>query len=308
MRPLHLAEMPSRLTTAYVTYSNTHHGSDWWNSPPGCELLAEVRRRAVRNAAHIAAGADIGPSRDLVDDVVTAAWMVLHRHNDKVLKAARPWAYLMHSAQRDALAEVRAQQLLTKPACIRGRAREVLPQTVRAIGATSSDLATAFRHEHQGASEDATDPRITRQVRHHVTPPLLEPNSAPEAADRQREPWYTAFIDLLVNHGANRATVAAAVDRLADLFSTTSAGRWECAARRDPILNRLGLAPDQCGALVALLAGSRQHRHNGRTDSLIHAVRSSARRGANMELSANQRGRIATFVEQTIADNPVGTP
>jgi hypothetical protein len=29
------------------------------------------------------------------------------------------------------------------------------------------------------------------------------------------EPWFVAFIDLLVNHGADRAVTVAAVDRLA---------------------------------------------------------------------------------------------
>lgn len=37
--------------------------------------------------------------RGLVDDVLLAAWLVLRRHSDKVLSAARPWAYLMSSAQ-----------------------------------------------------------------------------------------------------------------------------------------------------------------------------------------------------------------
>lgn len=56
----------------------------------------------------------------------------------------------------------------------------------------------------------------------------------------------------------------AAVDRLADLFAVTYVGWWEWAARRDPILAQLDLSPDQCGALVALLAGSRPYRHNGK--------------------------------------------
>ena len=117
-----------------------------WDQPAGRRLLAEIRRRAVRNAAHVAAltGAPMG--RGLVDDVLLAAWLVLRRHGDKVLSAARAWAYLMSSAQKQVLDEIRAQLLLTNTASIRGRAREVLPSVVRPIGATAADLATALRH------------------------------------------------------------------------------------------------------------------------------------------------------------------
>lgn len=200
----------------------------------------------------------------------------------------------MSSAERQIRAEVRAQQLLTTATSIRGRAREVLPQTVHAVGATTFDLATAFRHEPTGQPDRASDTGIMCQVRRHADPPLLEHWSPTDASDRQREPWYTALIDLLVNHGANRTTAVAAVDRLADLLTETSAGRWEWAARRDPILNRLGLTPNQCGALVALLGGGRSHRHNGRTDSLLRATRTTKQPGA-VALSRLQQRRVASF-------------
>jgi hypothetical protein len=77
----------------------------------------------------------------------------------------------------------------------------------------------------------------------------------------------------------------AAVDRLADLFAATYVGWWEWAARRDPVLARLGLSSDQCGALVALLAGSRRYRHNGKHDSLLAAVRTATEAGRTAELS-----------------------
>lgn len=96
--------------------------------PAAQGLLAEIRRRAVRNAAHVARAVEVSTDRGLVDDVVTAAWIVLRRHGDAVLAARRPWAYLMSSAQRQVFDEVRAQQLLTNSAPVRGRAREVLPR------------------------------------------------------------------------------------------------------------------------------------------------------------------------------------
>jgi hypothetical protein len=70
---------------------------------------------------------------------------------------------------------------------------------------------------------------------------------------------------------------------------------WEWAARRDPVLWRLGLAPDHCGALVALLAGSRKYRHNGKQDSLLAAVRTATEFGHPVELSPAHRRRLATF-------------
>jgi len=199
-------------------------------------------------------------------------------------------------AQKQVLDEVRAQQLLTNPASIRGRAREVMPRVVRPVGTTPTDLATAFRHEPRGIGFGAVvDSRIVRQIGRHERPPLLTDRADPgvPAPLPQREPWFVAFIDLLVAFGADETVTIAAVDRLADLFAVTYVGWWEWAARRDPVLVRLGLTPDQCGALVALMAGSRRYRHNGRRDSLLAAVRAATERGEDAELSPMHRRRPA---------------
>jgi hypothetical protein len=269
--------------------------SDSWDQPAGCRLLAEIRRRAVRNAAHVAAATGAAMGRGLVDDVLLAAWLVLRRHGDKVLAAARPWAYLMSSAQKQVLDEVRAQQLLTNTASIRGRAREVLPSVVRPIGTTATEFATALRHETSGAYTGHAE-GVVRQIGRHEAPALVYCGEEVEPVpSEEREPWFTAFVDLLVGHGAERVNTEAAVDRLADLFSVTYLGWWEWAARRDPILAQLGLTPDQCGALVALLAGSRRYRHNGKQDSLLATVRAAIEHGHPVELSPAQRRRLAVF-------------
>jgi len=143
-----------------------------WETPDGQALLAEIRNRAVRNAVHVAAATGVAMGRGLVDDVLLAAWMVLHRHRDKVLAAARPWAYLMSSALRQVLDEVRAQQLLTNPASIRGRAREVLPSVVRPAGTTATDLATALRHEPSGTDTSSPE-KVARQIGRREQPPLV---------------------------------------------------------------------------------------------------------------------------------------
>ena len=274
-----------------------------WVGPAGHSLLTEIRRRAVRNAAHVAAAAGVTTDRGLVDDVSTAAWLVLDQYADAVLAAQRPWAYLMSSAQRHVADEVRAQQLLTNSAKVRGRSREILPRWVRPIGSTSAELATAFRHEPAGTYADLmVDIRIQR-VSQHDQPPLIDP--PPEAQNRpplrERDPWFVAFIDLLVAHGADQTVTVAAVDRLADLLLATSPGWWECAARRDPVLAENGLSPDQCGALVALLAGSRRYRHNGKRDSVLAAVRTAADSNQRLELSATQLRRLAIYT----GSNPV---
>jgi len=166
-----------------------------WDQPAGRRLLAEIRRRAVRNAAHVATATGVAMDRGLVDDVLLAAWMVLHRHRDKVASAAaRPWAYLMSSAQKQVLDEVRAQQLLTNAASIRGRAGEVLPSVVNPIGTTATDLATALRHEPSGADHSSPE-RVLRQIGRHQQPPLVagsEPGATPPLCERA--PWFTAFI------------------------------------------------------------------------------------------------------------------
>jgi hypothetical protein len=233
--------------------------------------------------------------RGLVDDVLLAAWLVLRRHGDKVVAAARPWAYLMSSAQRQVLDEVRAQQLLTNTASIRGRAREVLPSIVRPVGSTATELATVLRHEPSGA-DDSSSERAVRQIRRHGQPPLVHGNEPDTPQLDEREPWLAAFIDLLVTHGADQAVAVAAVDRLADLFAATYVGWWEWAARRDPVLSKLGLTPDQCGALVALVAGSRKYRHDGKHDSLLAAVRTATEHGHPVEPTPAHRRRLATFI------------
>jgi hypothetical protein len=111
-----------------------------------------------------------------------------------------------------------------------------------------------------------------------------------------RERWYVAFIDLLVAHGADETVTVAAVDRLADLFAVTYVGWWEWAARRDPVLARLGLSPDQSGALVALVAGSRRYRHDGKRDSLLAAARAACDRDERVALSPAQLRRVALYV------------
>jgi hypothetical protein len=191
---------------------------------------------------------------------------------------------------------VRAQQLLTNTVSIRGRAREVLPSVVRPVGSTAVDLATALRHEPSGADTDSAG-RVVRQIGRHEPPPLIAAIDEQDGPSRmrEREPWFDAFVGLLASHGADRAITEAAVDRLADLFSVTYLGWWEWAARRDPVLAQLGLTPDQGGALVALLAGSRRYRHNGKQDSLLAAVRAAIEHGHPVELSPAQRRRLAVF-------------
>ena len=278
--------------------------SGTWDCATGQHLLGEIRRRAARNAAHVAASTGVPMSRGLVDDVLLAAWTVLQRHGDKVLAAERPWAYLMCSAQKQVLDEVRAQQLLTSTASIRGRAREVLPAIVRPVGTTASDLAAAFRHEPRGEEAGGTDERqVVPQIGRHDHTPLVAPPTTPTTDEQPagRQAWFVAFVDLLVDHGADKTVTVAAVDRLADLFTATYVGWWEWAARRDPILAYLGLSLDQCGALVALLAGSRRYRHNGKQDSLLAAVRTATENGRPVELSQLQQRRIGIYTGRRVA-------
>lgn len=271
--------------------------SDTWERQPGPDLVAEIRRRVVRNVTRVASATDTAVNRGLVDDVLLAAWMILREHGMKVVRAERPWAYLMSSAQAQVIDETRAQHLLTNTGAIRGRAREMLPHGVRPVGSTSTDLATAPRHEPCGSGLDVTgDALIVSQIGHHQTPPLAYEPSANRPTPTGRAPWFRAFVDLLVRFGADRAVTMAAIDRMADLFTSTSVDwQWEWAARRDPVLAGLGLSPEQSSALVALLAGSRQHRHNGKQDSLLAAIRATTENGDQVEPSAAQRRRLITY-------------
>ncbi|MGH3737779.1 MAG: hypothetical protein ACRDT6_19530 [Micromonosporaceae bacterium] len=279
-----------------------------WDAPAGQGLLAEIRRRAVRNAAHVARVADMSTDRGLVDDVVTAAWIVLRRHGDAILAARRPWAYLMSSAQKQVSDDVRAQQLLTNSAAIRGRARDVLPRWLCLIGSTAADLGTALRHEPFGPNSDPSVDRPTlRQPTQHEQPPLIHAQHGMSSRPlNERERWFVAFIDLLVANGADKDVTVAAVDRLADLFPVTYVGWWEWAARRDPVLAQLGLSPDQSGALVALVAGSRRYRHNGKRDSLLVATRAACDRDKAVALSPAQLRRLAQYAGKHSAQRQPG--
>jgi hypothetical protein len=263
-----------------------------WETPDGQALLAEVRRRAVRNAAHVAAATGVAMGRGLVDDVLLAAWLVLRRHHDKVLAAARPWAYLMSSAQKQVLDQIRAQQLLTNTASIRGRAREVLPSSVRPVGSTATDLATALRHEPSGA-DDSSSERVVRQIGRHGSHHWSAATSRKCRSSTSGSHGSAHSSSYSWNMAPTRPSPWP--QSIADLFTATYVGWWEWAARRDPVLARLGLTPDQCGALVALLAGSRRYRHNGKHDSLLAAVRTATEHGRPVELFAAHRRRLAVF-------------
>ncbi len=264
-----------------------------WDVPAGQELLSEIRRHAVRNAARVRATTGAAADRGLADDVLTAAWIVLHGHTTEVMNADRPWAHLMYSAQRQVAADARAQQLLTSASAVRGRARHLLPSRIRLLGASPAELAVAFRHEPSGA----VDISVIRQVGHHDVRPLLDQLAVPWAKlMTDREPWYSAFIDLLIHHGADEAVTRSAVDRLADLFIVSAAGLWEREARRDPVLARLALSADQSAALVAVMAGSRRFRHNAKQDSLLISIRTAHARGEPVSLTAAQQRRIAKYV------------
>jgi len=131
------------------------------------------------------------------------------------------------------------------------RAREVLPRRLSLIGSTPADLGTALRHEASAHySDPAVDRLILRQLGQHEQLPLIHAQQwMPPRPLRERERWFVVLIDLLVAPGADEDVTVAAVDRLADLLPATYVGWWEWAARLDPILARLGLSPDQSGAL-----------------------------------------------------------
>ena len=180
------------------------------------------------------------------------------------------------------------------------RAREVLPRRLSLIGSTPADLGTALRHEASAHySDPAVDRLILRQLGQHEQLPLIHAQQwMPPRPLRERERWFVVLIDLLVAPGADEDVTVAAVDRLADLLPATYVGWWEWAARLDPILARLGLSPDQSGVLVALVAGSRRHRHNGKRDSLLAAARAACDRDKCVAMSPAQSRRVAPYLRK----------
>jgi hypothetical protein len=87
---------------------------------------------------------------------------------------------------------------------------------VRPIGTTATDLATAFRHGPSAADVDNVH-RIVRQIGQHEEPPLVAASNESDTPLWERERWFAAFIDVLVEHGADKATTVAAVLTFANL-------------------------------------------------------------------------------------------
>lgn len=238
-----------------------------WEVPTGLLVLEEVRRRAVRVAAHVSSKTGARCDRSLVDDVVVAAWTVLSTQTDQVVAAESRWAYLMSAAGRAVLAEAWGQRYLTSATRARGEARRWMPRHVDPVGVAAADLEQAM-----------PQPEIV------ATASLRE-----DSLDRVA--WLDGFVQVLVAAGAARSMTEAAVDRMSELLPRWP-NRWETTARQDPVLADLGLSPDQASALVALLAGSRR---SGRTDGLLAAVRESLNTGAPLRMTFEQRRRIRTF-------------
>lgn len=271
-----------------------------WDGPAGRRLLRAIRDRAVRNAAHVAAATGALCDRSLVDDVVTAAWVVLYRHTDQVLAAERPWAYTMRAAQQEVMAEALADRAVTSRTTASGRYRQqVWTALVARVGAAAGQVAAALGHGHRGESpQEPSRAGATGTASRRGQPVLIErPHEPPTSPDR--DAWYAAFIELLVAHGADGPITTAAVDHLANLFTVTPSKQWETTARHDPVLARLGLSPDQASALVALVAGSRRERENGRRGGLLGVVRAAHENGRPVSLSAADRNRVSTYVNGT---------
>jgi len=269
-----------------------------WDGPAGQWLLREVRERAVRNAAHVASATGVGCDRGLVDDVVAAAWIVLDRHAEQVLATDHPWAYVMSAAQQEVMDEAIADRAVTSRTTASGRNRQhAWSAVVARVGAAAGQVAAAFGH---GRVDDGSRERSgvwAPRVGRRGEPLLVDQQPEGPWRLREREGWYAAFVGLLVEHGADESVTVAAVDHLADLFTVTPRKHWEDAARCDPVLARLGLTPDQCGALVALAAGSRRDREAGRGGGLLGAVRADHDRGVPVELTAAEQKRIRIYVD-----------
>ena len=269
-----------------------------WDAAAGRRLLRAVRDRAVRNAAHVAAATGAYCDRNLVGDVVTAAWIVLHRHTAQVLDAERPWAYVMRAAQQEVMAESLAERAVTSRTAASGRYRQhVWTALVARVGAAAGQVAAALGHAHrEQGRRDESDAGANLTAYRRSEPILVERPHEPPPGLEERDGWYAEFIGLLVAHGASAPRTTAAVDHLANLFTVTPTKQWETVARHDPVLTRLGLSPDQASALVALVAGSRRDREAGRPGGLLGVVRAARERGEPVALSPVDRRRVHTYV------------
>jgi hypothetical protein len=242
-----------------------------WEIPAGRRLLTELRVRSARRAAAVSRRVSVDLSVGLVDDMTSLAWELLATQTQSVLGAEQPWAYLMSAAAQALTNEARAQRYLTGSSTVRGAGRVHVPRHVNPIGAAAAEVET--------------------ELYGHAAAMCLE-SPRPVAAGTKRARWLDAFVGLLAEHGADRAVTSAAVDRISELAQTTSAWR-ETVVRRDQVLSRLGLCPDQAGALSALVFGSRR---SGRSDGLLKAVLDAHQHGGPPELTPAQWQRVRTYV------------
>lgn len=256
MSPLLIATPPPPLfvTDAGVWDAGTHEGLrvaltevgvGGWDCPAGRAVLMALRGRSASWLATSSRSCRTGGGSTDPGEVLSVAWLTLHRFAATIAAATAPWAYLWTSV-RNALAVDAAAAAMLSDRAVR-RPREDWPVGVERLG----DLAT---------SPDG-------RARALESPPCI----AERPDDGVSPTVATLAAHLALGDEAEAAFWADAIDRALDVMADARRSYEEVHLRRDPYLrDELGLDGAELAALAALLIGPR--RGNREAQSFLLAL------------------------------------
>lgn len=267
---------PLFVTDAGVWDAGTHEGLrvalaeiavSGWSSPAGRAVLRALGSRCAGWYATSSHGRRPGVGAADPGEVLSVAWLTLHRFAARVADADAGWAYLWTSVMHALAVETAAATLLSDRAVRRPRAE--WPVGVERIGESTASLDTLARLAEQAPGEAGTP-------------------------DGDVSPSVAAAVELLADGDeAEAAFWTEVVERALDVMAAARHTYQEVQLRRDPVLREeLGLSGAELAALAALLLGPR--RGNREAQSLLLALRRNLRTRPEDVVGAVDRIRFLT--------------
>lgn len=242
-----------------------------WSGVMGQRLLAAVSQHCVGWAVWVERRCCLPPDPHRRDDLASRAWEVMKTHRDKIIAARNPWGYVTRAVLNAGRNAALADALLTSSSTVQGGC-----------------VAGAFPAARLGADADLRDVD-------HVSV-AVEVESEIGVAGGSWGAGLRRVHEELVAAGAPPETTSVAIDRVVDLAGWARRGWREAAVKEDPIMRTvLGLSPEQCTLLLALVAGPRR---GGVEESLWWRARTRPRDASGRYapvVTAQVRARVDRF-------------
>lgn len=243
-----------------------------WSGDLGRRLLAVVSEHCAGWSVWVERRCGLPPDPHRRDDLASRAWEVMATHRDKIITAGNPWGYVtravLHAGRNAALADA----LLTSSITVQGGC-----------------VAGAFPAARLGEDVD-----LRADVDHSGA---VEVDEGTGRTCRSWEAGLRRVYEELVGARAPPEATSVAIDRVVVLAGWARRGWREAAVKEDPVLRTvLGLSPEQCTLLLALVAGPRR---GGVQESLWWRARTRPRDPSGRYapvVTAQVRARVDRFV------------